>query len=85
MRLPSLSGVTWSLLRRCLLGGRRRWWGTVLVLVLGRLLQRLSKLGTAPVVFKRALKPGEGVLVSHLSEDVESAHGCWPESHRGSA
>jgi hypothetical protein len=56
-----------------------------LVLVLGRLLQRLSKLGTAPVVFKRALKPGEGVLVSHLSEDVESAHGRWPESHRGSA
>jgi hypothetical protein len=66
MRLSSPSGLTGRLLRRYLLGGGRRWQLALAVVLLGRLLQRATKLGTAPVAFEQSLKPGEGLLVTHL-------------------
>jgi hypothetical protein len=66
MRLSSPSGLTGRLLRRCLLGGGHRWQLALAVVLLGRLLQRATKLGTAPVAFEQSLKPGEGLLVTHL-------------------
>jgi len=66
MRLSSPSGLTGRLLRRYLRGGGRRWQLALAVVLLGRLLQRATKLGTAPVAFEQSLKPGEGLLVTHL-------------------
>jgi len=66
MRLSSPSGLTGRLLRRYLLGGGRRWQLALAVVLLGRLLQRATKLGTAPVAFEQSLKLGEGLLVTHL-------------------
>ena len=66
MRLSSPSGLTGRLLRRYLLGGGRHWQLALAVVLLGRLLQRATKLGTAPVAFEQSLKPGEGLLVTHL-------------------
>lgn len=67
MRLSSPSGLTGRLLRRSLLGGARRWQVALVVVLTGRLIRRAAKIGSAPVVFSRSLKPGDGVLISHLS------------------
>ncbi|HJL90382.1 MAG TPA: hypothetical protein QF905_08620 [Acidimicrobiales bacterium] len=68
MRLSTPSRLTGKLLRRSLLGGGRRWQLALVVVLVGRVVRRATKLGAAPVVFSRSLKPGDGVFVSHLPE-----------------
>jgi|SaaInlV_120m_DNA_4_1040238.scaffolds.fasta_scaffold00064_26 hypothetical protein len=84
MGLSSPSGLTGRLLRRSLLGGGRRWQLALIVVLVGRVLRRATKLGTAPVVFSQTLKPGDGVLVSHLpvSEKPVEPRSEGPASRR---
>jgi len=56
-------------LERGVLGHSRVWLGVWAVLTVGRVVRRVTR--SKPVVERFALKPGETVVISHLSEPVE--------------
>ena len=53
--------------RRGLLGGSRPWLAVFVLSLLGRRVGKITKRGVMPVVLSEALKPGESMIITHLS------------------
>jgi hypothetical protein len=53
-------------LRRGLLGGHRGWQAILVVVTLGRLVRRVVRPGSGPVVHRQRLRVGEGIEIRHL-------------------
>ena len=53
--------------RRGLFGGSKPWLVVLVLGLLGRQVGKVTKRGEMPLVLSEPLKPGEGLLITHLA------------------
>jgi hypothetical protein len=59
--------VRLNAIRRGLFGGSRPWLVVFVLGLIGRQIGKVTKRGEMPLVLSERLKPGEGLLITHLT------------------
>jgi hypothetical protein len=54
-------------IRRGLFGGSKPWLAVFVLGVIGRQVGKVTKRGEMPLVLSERLKPGEGLVITHLA------------------
>jgi hypothetical protein len=54
-------------LRRGVFGGSKPWLAVFVLGIIGRQVGKVTKRGEMPIVLSERLKPGEGLVITHLA------------------